>query len=331
MKAKSFWAIVAVLLAIMARGQTTLIDSLRQAEREFYHENLDSLCRAIHETYPLGLLDSTALERECLADPDSIWYGKFSVYEIPQLRLQEILEKVCGPAAALQDLLVIETREVIVFQTYDHRIEKEIGFIWLGWSGYEDAQASLADRFLDAQRDTEGFIIDLRRPLRLKRAEAIEILGRFLSTSASAFTARERVRGTTEYRDTLLTVKPRGDWQYERPVVILVDSTSIWPAQMMVEVLKQRRYVSVVGQTAAAPRGVEPVPVDLPGEIRVWIPSAVALTRKGKYLGAIKPDVKVPYNATPEEFREHGIRELKDLIRRYKREREDRMEEMLRK
>lgn len=105
-------------------------------------------------------------------------------------------------------------RSVLDFRTLDHRI----GYVAINGTLAGRGLLKRFDAALEALRDTDGLILDLRRVNGGNTGVVEGIIGRFID--------RECVYQRTVPRNGepfLSRVKPRGQWQYEQPLVVLVN------------------------------------------------------------------------------------------------------------
>ncbi|MGB0578463.1 MAG: S41 family peptidase [Limisphaerales bacterium] len=168
-------------------------------------------------------------------------------------------------------------REVLWAKTQDG-----IGYLCItGWSNHETPK--LVDLVLEKLRDTRGLVFDVRL-----NGGGGELLARDV---AGRFHAKDYVYAHSQFRngpahDDLgprrsRTLKPRGPWRYEKPVVLLIGQKCMSSNEAFVLMMTGAPNVTSYGDRTAGSSG-NPRRIELPFSITVNLPRWIALRPDGK-------------------------------------------------
>jgi len=164
----------------------------------------------------------------------------------------------------------------------------KIGFVAIyGWNG--NGVVARFDEVLEKMRDVGGLVLDVRLNGGGSEDLAKEVAGRFVK--------KEFVYGYSQFRNgpnhTNLTqryeraVKPRGEWGFEKPVVLLIGQKCMSSSESFVAMMSGATNVIIMGDHTCGSSG-NPRIVQLPLEMTVsvprWIdylPDGTALDERG--------------------------------------------------
>jgi len=301
------------------------IDLERYGSKDSLHARmLDSLRVAVFEIYPPELLDSARWDEAIARTKDTVLTEGREERRSFRYRLEDLLKNQLGPEAGIQYYQTTHgepsATEILI------ACDKAFHSQWLpdslgevvtcdigGWIGLADSAFDFA---LEAIHEAKGIMIDLRNFEAFSDDDASAVAGRFLDRDQVQFQVKIRERRTREYRDTTITVNPRGPWQYAEPLVMLMDSSSEWPAPAVMMALASRSATEIVGGHPVRLAGILSVKVILPAGTVVWIPSAMVVDSVGQPIRMIEPDIWVEPIETEElkhTIRNMGLARLREL------------------
>jgi len=129
----------------------------------------------------------------------------------------------------------------------------------------------MLDQQLERAREAPGLILDLRTNAGGSDATALAFARRFIRLAFAASYVQIR----TEARDVELplerTIRPRGSWQYTRPVVVIAGRGGLSATESFVAALRTLPHVAVIGDTTGGASG-NPVTVSLGNGWRYTVP-----------------------------------------------------------
>ncbi|MBE0540939.1 MAG: S41 family peptidase [Verrucomicrobia bacterium] len=129
------------------------------------------------------------------------------------------------------------------------------------------------DEALEVMRDTRALIVDVRMNLGGYEDLAGEFAGRFLAKEF-AYAAHQLRNGPahTDFSEKLWrTVKPRGPWRYDRPVLLLIGERCISSSESFVAMMAGATNVTTMGAPTAGSSG-NPMQIKLPLDMTVSVP-----------------------------------------------------------
>ncbi|MEN6385781.1 MAG: S41 family peptidase [Phycisphaerales bacterium] len=195
----------------------------------------------------------------------------------------------------------------------------KIGFIAINnWIENVD---DIFDDVLENMRDTRGLVLDVRLNGGGSEPLAQNVAGRFAD--------KEYVYAYSQFRKgpkhTDLTekyprsVKPRGPWRYDRPVVVLIGQMCMSSNESFVSMLAQCPQVTTFGDHTCGSSG-NPKFVELSGGVKVSLPQWIDFLPDGTPLDekGIKPDIA--FSANPESFKANRDDLLSASVERLKKE-----------
>jgi hypothetical protein len=283
---------------------------------------LDSLRAAVLDIYPRELLDSAAFEAALVearerttGEKDSSESNFYPIFDDLLTCFCPSEGRIVSYAATCREIMPLDMRVKWLPQVRAWREAKRFGVLRAGYWVPREMTAPV-DSALDSLRGTSGLLLDLtgEHPC-LAWEDVVDILGRLRDEPTVLLTACVRVQGTEQMRDSVIVVKPRGEWQYAKPLVALMDSGCTWTSAVLAHSLSGRPYTKVVGFPLPEVRGILPVPVTLPGGTVVNIPSAMWVDGQGRLHKRILPDVKAVSRMGEDlqALHRQGLRTLKDL------------------
>lgn len=143
-------------------------------------------------------------------------------------------------------------------------------YLFIG-SWREPIDTLLLDQQLERARDAAGLIIDVRANAGGSDATALAFARRF---TRHAFAA-SYVQVRTEARDVELplerVIRPRGSWQFTRPVVVISGRGGLSATESFVAALRTLPHVTVIGDTTGGASG-NPVTLPLANGWRYTLP-----------------------------------------------------------
>jgi len=176
----------------------------------------------------------------------------------------------------------------------------DVGYIAIGAWDAEQVRLGDLDAALDHLRDTRALILDVRMNPGGDEQLALQF--------AARFTAAPRTTGAVRFRNGPLhadfdeprarVVRPRGAWQYTRPVVVLTGRGSASSNETFIAAMREFPNVTLAGDTTAGASG-NPAFYDLGGgwqySVSRWIETAAdGMVIEGN---GIAPRVYVPASA----------------------------------
>ncbi len=324
-------------------------DSLFNRVRDRQLSIVDSLYTSVLTYFPLEIMDTAAWRDSCDAMKEFIERSTYHAQVDVGGELSGLIQDITNQpnlGTSYKLMPCEEPESVVGIPDYAwstaggvRRGAKETQFPVLIWDGhflgkrYYDA----LNDCLDGTRNAEGMLLVLDWASQMTITEALECAGRFVTQPTEFLPMRIRIPGTNDYRDTVFTVQPTGEWQYTGPVAIQMENSNAWPDWIFVAALKaSRRYVTFLGRDISYPKGFRPIAVQISDNCSVTIPTAYPVTSRGKPLNRMRPDLELKERKdySDAEFAERQkvvSGALNDLVRRYKRERVDRMEQMFQK
>ncbi|RPH92167.1 hypothetical protein EHM69_00680 [candidate division KSB1 bacterium] len=335
---------ISLLIICAARAQEqeepamkfkTATRECREASAELHMRILDSLISAIHEICPPELVDEAKLQTGAARLRADAKTEIDSAQSHFRYNLPTVLAE-CGGAYFLHYTPACHDGselfyELLPSQVKWRRDENDNAHITVEYSLWGEIAMRL-DGVLDSVRGAEGMLLDLRHMQSLFENDVTAILGRFSDEKVTAYTARQRVRGTDQYITKSIEAEPRGKYQYVNPLVVLVDSSRTQFFHLLIQALKKRPYTKIVGTPILPPKGVLYKQVTLPGGSTLMVASAIPLDADGNKLKPLEPHVLVPGPYGDNDLiLEAGKNALKDLVKSFRVERQDRMERMFQK
>ncbi len=144
-------------------------------------------------------------------------------------------------------------------------------------------------------RDTVGIIIDVRRNTGGSSEMALDIVSRFIDTRTHVYSLQEKF-GNTRTPLKKVYVKPQGNTQYIKPVVVLTSNTSFSAAETFTLAMKSRSNVTIIGEETNGGFSA-PVSSRVTGEIAFEISNQIVLSADGKWYEhqGIPVDMKVAF------------------------------------
>jgi len=310
-----------------------------QAASEQHVAMADSFYRAVLDIYPLELLDTAAWRIAHDSLRAQAWRERYYSNDSEfGMHLRTVIDRLFENAVtitsyvgACNEIIVMDERMIIADSHGPvewNREANQLGALILrDWSQERQHLIACMDTAMDSLSTSAGLLLDIRRSETLTMNDAALLLGRFASKPLPLCSARVRVRGTQQYYDSVIVAQPRGTWQFTRPIVAIMDSSSTWISGVMAATLDMRTNVEIIGFAPHFPRAVLPVDVELPGGTNVEIPSAILLwPRQIAHLKT--PKLRAPRDDRDDVWREYGLKRLYDLTVRDRRQRQDRMERM---
>ena len=137
------------------------------------------------------------------------------------------------------------------------------------------------DAELEKARYDDGLILDLRGAGGGEVETAYHVFARLINAPVPGLKIKTRIPGSEDYKEVSHYIRPRGDWQFENPVVMLVDQDTHWPSEAILYASRERTLMETVGYPTIGTKGVAPRIVAVSDYGRVQIPTAVAWTPAG--------------------------------------------------
>lgn len=182
-----------------------------------------------------------------------------------------------------------------------------------GWAGFGDIpyvaietwnretiDVDAIDTTLEGFRDAPALIIDVRMNGGGSNSHAYAVAGRF--TSQPVLGAYYQYRDGPAHDDfTELTphiLEPRGPWQFEKPVALLVGRGVFSSSEDFVSAMRELPHVTVIGDTTGGSSG-NPKAFDLGGGWSFTVSRWIAFTADLEVIEwqGIPPDIEVPASA----------------------------------
>lgn len=179
----------------------------------------------------------------------------------------------------------------------------KIGYIttfnWLSSDGIREQ----CDEALDAVSDTRALIVDVRLNRGGDEDVARDFAGRFLSSEF--IYASHRLRNgpahTNLTEKLLRTVKPRGPWRYDRPVLLLIGQRCISSNESFVGMMTGATNVTTMGDRTAGSSG-NPMEIKLPLDITVGMPVWISYLPDGTPLDERGFQPQIQFESQPGAF-----------------------------
>jgi C-terminal processing protease CtpA/Prc len=231
-------------------------------------------CTEVLRYYPSEFVDQTVWWQTCQRTKDLNRLMEF---------LQDPLLRIVTELPACSDAYYVQNQI------------STTGYIRLtGFYGGEEF-LGIFDKQLEKARYDNGLILDLRGAGGGEIDNANQVMARLTNNPLVGIKVFRRVPGEEKVVEKDYQIKPRGEWQFDLPVVIVVDSTTYWPSQIILWSAKQRTQMETVGIPSMGTKCVEPKVVTLPGGLKVQIPTATVKTADDvKLTGqSYEPDVNI--------------------------------------
>ncbi len=185
-------------------------------------------------------------------------------------------------------------------------LPENIGYVYLSTFTKGDWVNDF-DPILDYLRETKAIIIDVRNNGGGTSSACDFVVSRF--ATASIREVFYLPNGT--YNSSL--VRPRGPYQYLKPVIVLINGASFSAAELFPELMKQISTVITLGDTTGGGGGsVEIFP--LPSNKRIQLPTMYFKRFDGTMVewNGIPPDILVPQ--TPDDIKQGHDKQLDRAI-----------------
>jgi hypothetical protein len=335
-----FTRIVLILIglfsaSLLAQERSTPTPECIQQSVAQHLQMLDTLRAAVFDIYPRELLDSAAFESALATAREKTRAEVDCTASYFRYILQGLLNNYCPTES---DIVSYERTchdadleiyvEVLPPKVHASREDKGFGVVGvdipLPYNMTEPLEAAL-----DTVRETRGVLLDFSRNCcGFAWVDVTGIFSRLIDVPMDLMTVRVRIPGTTRTRDSVIVIKPRGEWQYTKPIVALMDVDCSWTGALLSYGLSRRLYTTVVGFPQKAPRGILPVNVSLPGGTIIKIPTAVWVDRNGNRQKEVKPDVTAAATGAKghDAVYRQGMRLLKDRVMAREKEERRRIE-----
>ncbi len=157
------------------------------------------------------------------------------------------------------------------------------------------------DTILEQLKDTKGLIIDVRQNSGGQAGLAAMMAGRLVKTTEIYTYERTKIGpGKTDYSDFLsFTLKPSGEWQYNKPIVVLTSEYTYSAAIAFVLMLRTQAHITTLG-TATGDGLTKGVDRELPNGWRLQVPSELGYLPDKTVVegsGGVKPKIAVMISA----------------------------------
>jgi hypothetical protein len=196
--------------------------------------------------------------------------------------------------------LSIENNEIIEANSLK---KKDIGYIRIKtFSGvgsglkFRDDRYFVIDDILEDFKNKAGIIVDIRNNAGGNSLNAETVAGRF--ADKRRVYCKEKMKNGPGKRDfsdwTERSIKPRGNWQYMKPVAVLTNRRNFSTAELFVLAMGSFSHVTVVGDTTGGGSG-NPVFRELPNGWTIRLSTSYKASLDGRIyeLGGIPPDIPV--------------------------------------
>jgi hypothetical protein len=178
---------------------------------------------------------------------------------------------------------------------------------YLAIGAWNTAQVKIddVDAALEQLRDTEALVLDVRMNAGGNDALALQVAGRFASSSVRF--GAVRFRNGPDHSDFGewfdRTVSPRGAWQYDKPVYLLVGAGCFSSNETFIAAMRELPHVTVAGDTTGGSSGnPKEFALVVAGRDTHWkysVPRWVEVLADGTVIewNGIGPDVVVPFDS----------------------------------
>ena len=216
----------------------------------------DIVCTEVIRLYPLEFFDQTE------------WWQLCKETDNPD----ELLARLGDPLARIAQE---PDRSVVEYRKYEG---STVGYLRItGFHGGEEFMAEF-DAELEQARDDGGLILDLRGAGGGEVEMAYQVMARLTNAPLPGVRIQTRTPGTEEYKEKSFFIRPRGEWQFDLPLVMLVDQATYWPSQVLLYGARERPQMETVGYPSQGTKAVEPRAIGLSDERYAQIPTAIAWT-----------------------------------------------------
>jgi C-terminal processing protease CtpA/Prc len=216
----------------------------------------ETFCTEIFRLYPTEFFDQDNWWETCRRAPG----------------LDQLINELQDPMITVPDTVALS--EV----TYRPNATSTTGYLKVtGFHGKETFLA-LFDAELEKARHDDGLLLDLRGAGGGEIETACQVMARLANMAMEGPRVYKRLPGEEKTKQVAYRMQPRGEWQFELPVVILVDGGTRWPAQAILWAARERTRMETVGLPTMGTKAVEPQIVNLPGKIKIQIPTATVTT-----------------------------------------------------
>lgn len=216
----------------------------------------ETFCTEVFRLYPLEFFD-----------PDSWW---ITCSHAPSL--EQLMNELQDPMITVPDTVTMSEAR------YEPNQASTTGYLKI--TGFHGGEAFLAqfDAELEKARHDNGLLLDLRGAGGGDIETVYQVMARLTSSGIEGARIYKRLPGEEKTKQKAYRVIPRGEWQFELPIVILVDGGTRWPTQALLWAAKERNQMETVGEPTLGVKGVEPHVVNLPGKLKIQVPTATVTT-----------------------------------------------------
>ncbi len=214
------------------------------------------VCTEVIRLYPLEFFDQTE------------WWQLCKVTDNPD----DLLAQLEDPLARIAREPGPSTVDYLRFES------STVGYLRIsGFSGQE-ALVKRFDAALEQARYDDGLILDLRGAGGGEIEMACLVMARLTNAPLPGVRIQTRTPGTEEYKEKAFYIRPRGEWQFDLPLVMLIDQATYWPSQVLLYGARERPQMETVGYPSQGTKAVEPRAIGLPDIGYAQIPTAIAWT-----------------------------------------------------
>ncbi len=170
-------------------------------------------------------------------------------------------------------------------------LSDNIGYMHISSFPQQETSYRQFDQVIDYLRDTKGLIIDIRHNGGGSTNASDYFISRLIS---------ERLEGTLWTKRgggyfPLRYYDPAGDYQYTKPVVLLINGKSFSTAEAMANLCKKIGHITLVGDTTGGGGGVPDEIFELPSGLKFRVPTRCEMRYDGEHIewNGIPPDILV--------------------------------------
>jgi carboxyl-terminal processing protease len=117
------------------------------------------------------------------------------------------------------------------------------------YTDYMFAHNRHIDEFMEEFRNLEGLIIDLRNNKGGNANSVYQLVNRFADKKRVGGIIETRKKGTNTFKKDTLTIRPKGSYQFNKPIVVLISDVTSSAAERVAMCFQELPNVTLMGDT----------------------------------------------------------------------------------
>jgi C-terminal processing protease CtpA/Prc len=170
-------------------------------------------------------------------------------------------------------------------------LPNKIGYIYYSRFSGNISEYGKFDLVLQYLKETKGLIFDIRNNGGGNNVSTFYMIKRLISSPLEG--TRWTIKGGGVY--PLETYYPEGDYQYTKPIVVLINGASFSSAEGFANLCKKISHITLIGDTTGGGSGVPEIFTLKNSHIILRIPTRTEMRYDGEYFewNGIPPDILV--------------------------------------